>query len=76
VECSGHLLRRARHHDHAALIAAFWTQIDHLVAAADHIEVVLDVIDGFSGGPRQSMPAKPKNYLPTGGSSSGALVCR
>ena len=71
-----HLFRRARHHDHAALIAAFWTQIDHLVAAADHIEVVLDVIDGFSVGSRQSMPGKPKNYLPTGGSSSGDLVCR
>ena len=72
----GHLLRRARHHDHAALIAAFWAQIDHLVAAADHIEVVLDEIEGFSGSPRQSMPGKPKNYLPTGGSSSGGSVCR
>jgi len=71
-----HLFRRACHHDLVALIAAFWAQIDHPVAAADHIEVVLDVIDGFSVGPRQSMPGKPKNYLPTGGSSSGDLVCR
>jgi len=37
-----HFLRRARHHDLAALIAAFWSQVDHPIAAADHIEVVLD----------------------------------
>jgi len=37
-----HLLRRARHHDLATLITSFWSQVDHPVAAADHIEVVLD----------------------------------
>ena len=37
-----YLLRRARHHNLAALIAAFGAQVDHPVAASDHIEVVLD----------------------------------
>ena len=37
-----HLLRRARHHDLAALIATFGSQVDHPVAAADHSEVVVD----------------------------------
>ena len=37
-----HLLRRARHHDLTALIAAFGSLVDHPVAAADHIKVVHD----------------------------------
>jgi len=36
-----HLLRRARHHDLATLIAPFWSQINDPVGTADHIEVVL-----------------------------------
>ena len=37
-----HLLRRACHQDLAGLMPAFGTQIEHPVAGADHIEVVLD----------------------------------
>ena len=37
-----HRLRGAHHHDLTALIAAFWSQVNHPVAATDHIEVVLD----------------------------------
>ena len=40
-----HLLRCARHHDLAPLIAAFGSEVDHPIAAADHIEVVLDYQD-------------------------------
>jgi len=36
-----HLLRRSRHQDLAALVAAVRTEIDDLIGAADHIEVVL-----------------------------------
>jgi hypothetical protein len=72
----GHRLRRSCYHELAALIAAFVSQVDHQDAVVDNIEVVLDEIEGFSGSPRQSMAGKPKNYLPIGGSSSGALVCR
>ena len=37
-----HLLRRARPHDLATLISAFWTEIDHPDTAADHIAGVLN----------------------------------
>jgi len=37
-----HLLWRSRDHDLAAPVAAFWTEIDDPVRAADHIEVVLN----------------------------------
>ena len=37
-----HLLRHARLHDLALLIAAFGSEVDHPVAAAEQIEVVLD----------------------------------
>ena len=37
-----YLRRRSRNNDLAALIAAFGSQVDHPVAAANHIEVVLD----------------------------------
>ncbi len=37
-----HLLWGAAHHDLTTLVAAFWTQIDDPVGAADHVKVVLD----------------------------------
>jgi len=36
-----HLFWGARHHDLSALVAAFGSQIDDPVGAANHIEVVL-----------------------------------
>ena len=36
-----HLLWGATRHDLTALIAAFWSQIDDPVGAANHVEVVL-----------------------------------
>ena len=36
------LLRRAGHHDLAAGVAAFRTEIDDVVGGLDHVQVVLD----------------------------------
>ena len=43
-----HLLRRARPHDLATLISAFWTEIDHPDAAVDPIKIVLVYLDGIA----------------------------
>ena len=37
-----YFLRGSCHHNLAALIATFWTQIDDPVVAANHVQIVLD----------------------------------
>ncbi len=45
----GDVLGSAGHYDFAAGVAAFGTEVDHVIRCLDYIEVVLDEEDGVSG---------------------------
>lgn len=67
----GHLFGGARHHDLTALVAAFWTQVDDPVGAADHVKVVLD--HPHNSNPRPANAAARLRQEEAATSAAGAL---
>ena len=64
--------RGAHHHDLAALIAAFWSQVNDPVAAADHIEVA--AFQPHNSKPRPANAAALLKQEEATTSAAGAFV--